>query len=342
MSESTPKVAIVSTVRGIDDGFGSWLRVHLAQGIQRIFLVLDAPNEDREIAERWIRALRVDDRVQLVPADEEHQRAARALPGVEALLADAPRVVVARQMLNVGVVMRRALEEGVDWLLHLDADEVIAPYDPARPLLEYLADQPARIDEVIFPNFEVVPESEEIEDPFRELTLFKKSPYYLRYKEFEHLYTAWNGASGRFKLFNAYITGKAALRLADVDAPFVPYSVHHFLPMRFTENVHIEDAGGPVVLHYPHCGLRRFLARFTGFNAERMDTYGEASFEDDLYGEARRLVREGRAAELPDLYRRRVMLEEPGLRARLERRGYVFRKDFLADLLGRQPVRPRE
>lgn len=327
-----PKVALVSMVRGLDESFATWLRVHLRQDIQRIYLVLDAPSEDRAHAERLIRSLDATDRVHLIDNDAAFQARTRALPGVELLLEQAERIVVARQMLAVGVVMGLALEEGVDWLLHLDSDEVVAPYEAAQPLLPYLAAQPADIDEVIFPNFEVVPEAEEVDDPFRDLTLFKKSPYYLRYREFEHLYTAWKGASGKFKLFNAYITGKSALRLADVEEAFVPYSVHHFLPMRFTENVKIEDAGGPVILHYPHCGLARFVARFTGFNAKRIDTYDESKMENDLYGEARRLVGEGKSDQLPALYRRLVMLEEPALRARLERRGYVFRRDFLDGL----------
>lgn len=333
MTGQAPKVAIVSIVRGLDDSFLSWLRIHLSQDVLRIYLVLDAPSEDLETARRLIRAASAEDRVRLFFNDDDFKAQTRALPGVEALLEQSAKIVVARQMLAVGVVMGAALQEGMDWLLHLDSDEVVAPYDPDRRLLDYLAVQPSSIDEVIFPNFEVVPEAEEIDDPFRELTLFKKSPYYLRYREFEHLYTAWKGASGRFKLFNAYITGKSALRLADVDQPFVPYSVHHFLPMRFTENVKIEDAGGPVILHYPHCGLARFVGRFTGFNADRIDTYDESSFGDDLYGQARSAVKEGRADELPELYRRAVMLDEPGLRGRLERRGYIFRRDFLADLL---------
>ncbi len=333
MTRTPCKVAIVSIVRGLDDSFLSWLKVHLLQDVLRIYLVLDAPSEDLETARRLISAASAQDRVRLFLNDDDFKAKARALPGVEALLEQSAQVVVARQMLAVGVVMAAALEEGMQWLLHLDSDEVVAPYDCDQPLLGYLAAQPSKIDEVIFPNFEVVPEAEEVSDPFRELTLFKKSPYYLRYREFEHLYTAWKGASGRFKLFNAYITGKSALRLADVDEAFVPYSVHHFLPMRFTDNVKIEDEGGPVILHYPHCGLERFVGRFTGFNADRIDTYDESSFGDDLYGLARKTVKEGRADELPELYRRAVMLQEPGLRARLERRGYVFRRDFLADLL---------
>ena len=257
-------------------------------------------------------------------ADEAHGARARQLPDYEGFAPQLARVVVARQMLNAGVIIPDARADGMDWLLHLDADELIAPYTSGVSLPDYLAAVPAAIDEVIFPNFEAVPLTEEMDDPFLSVRLFKKSPYYLRYKEFEHVFTAWDGAGGKFKIFNAYITGKSALRLADVDAPFVPQSVHHFLPLRFTANVHIEDEGGPAVFHYPFCGLSRFVSRFTGMNKDRINTYAVA---DDLYGQAAALVAEGRMEALPALYRRLVMLE--GVMEKLERRGLLVRWDVV-------------
>lgn len=315
------RVGLVSTVRGLDASFFTWVEHHLRAGIARIYLVFDAPDEDRETIAALRRAH--PERVRCVDNDAAHRARGAGLPGYESYAAQSERYVVARQRLNVGILMPEVRADGMDWLLHLDSDELIAPYTRALSLPDYLAGLSADIDEVIFPNFEALPEAERIEDPFREVTLFKRSPYYLRYKEFEQLFTAWDGASGRFKIFNAYITGKAALRLADVDEPFVPRSVHHFLPMRFTANVHIEDEGGPAIFHYPFCGLDRFLARFGGFNAERADTYDEKGFEDDLYGAARALTAAGRHEELPALYRRLVLLEE--VRPKLERRGLLLR-----------------
>jgi hypothetical protein len=148
----------------------------------------------------------------------------------------------------------------------------------------------------------------------------------MRYREFELLFTAWNGFSGTYKLFNAYITGKSALRMRGANVPFVPSSIHHFLPFRFNRNVHIEDEGGPIVLHYPHCGLDRFVQRFTGFNRERVNTYDGRKFDDDLYRQAAEVVAAGREDELPALYRRLVMLDDARLRARLREYGFLVRR----------------
>lgn len=324
MSARHVRLGVVTTARGLDASFRTWLLHHHAIGFEHLYVVLDAPDEDHATA-AWVRAHPTLARVvTVIPADAAHRAAVEARPEYAAFAADYARIVVVRQMLNVAVVMARALADGVDWLFHLDADELVTPYArPDEPLADYLAKVPDDVDEIIFPNVEAVPAHDEVEDPFRAITTFRRSPYYLRYKQFEHVFTAWNGASGRFKLFNAYITGKSALRLSATDAAFVPHSVHHFLPLRFTANVHIEDEGGPIVRHYPHCGLARFVARFTGFNRARVNTYGEAAWEGDLYSQAEALVREGREAELPALYRQLVCLDDPALRSKLERRGLL-------------------
>ena len=313
-------------MRGLDASVLTWLQHHQSHGFRRIYLVFDAPDEDREWIDE-IRASRVlGAGVHIVENDAQHQERVRALPRYAQLAPTCERTVVHRQMLNVGVVMQQARADGVDWLLHLDSDELLAPYSADTGIRAYFEQVPEHVDEVIFPNFEAVPETEEIGDPFIEVTLFKKSPYYLRYQEFEHLYTAWNGGSGTFKLFNAYITGKAALRMRDVDIPFVPASVHHFLPFRFNRNVRIEDSGGPIVLHYPLCGLQRFVDRFTGFNRQRVNTYDGTGFVEDLYLKAAELVAAGREPELRELYRRLVMLDDVSLRARLQRNGFLLRR----------------
>lgn len=320
-----PSLALVATVRRLDPSFRTWLHHHRSHGFETIYLVFDAPDEDRA----WIDEIRGSahfEGVRCIENDAAHQARVRAQPQYARLAQSSVRTVVDRQRLNAGVVMAQALADGVDWLVHLDADELLAPFAPGRAIAAYFTQVPERYDEVIFPNFEAVPEAEEIADPFVDVTLFKKSPYYLRYREFEQLYTAWHGTSGTFKLFNAYITGKSALRMRDVDAPFVPASVHHFLPFRFNGNVRIEDEEGPIVLHYAHCGLERFVARFTGCNRERINTYDGRGFIEDLYREAAERVAQGREGELPALYRRLVMLDDVVLRARLARLGLLLRR----------------
>jgi len=319
-------LALVATVRGLDGSFLTWLYHHYQHGFRRIYLVFDAPDEDRETIDAIRSSAELAGAVLCIENDARHQERVRSLPQYGILEAGYERTVVHRQMLNVGAVMHHAIEEGIGWLLHLDSDELLAPYSPGVPIARYFEQVPERTDEVIFPNFEALPESEQIGDPFLETTLFKKSPYYMRYREFELLYTAWNGHSGTFKLFNAYITGKSALRMRDANVPFVPASVHHFLPIRFNKNVHIEDAGGPIVLHDPHCGLNRFVQRFTGFNRDRVNTYDGRGFTEDLYRQAAELVLEGREHELPSLYRRLVMLDDPRLRTRLHDQGFLLRR----------------
>jgi len=319
-------------VRNLDDSFFTWMKHHIGQGFNRFYLIFDAPEEDREVFTRVPDFESSEVSIRLISNNEEHRELLRKHEPELAASVFSENNVVRRQLLNVSWVMNFAIQDGMNWLLHIDSDELIAPYESTSLVTEYLASVDRHFDEVIFPNFEAVPETTEMSNPFFEVSLFRKSPYYMRYREFEHLYTGWHGRTGTYKLFNSYITGKSALRMKDVDVPFVPFSVHHFLPLRFTKNVLIEDRGGPAIFHYPNCGYERFVQRFTGANIDRINTYEESSFGDqDLYGRAQKLAQEQDWDGLEKCYRELVMIEDPKLMRYLVEKEYVIRKKVLTD-----------
>lgn len=104
-----------------------------------------------------------------------------------------------------------ALKDGIDWLLHVDTDELIYPSgSPAYSLQvhsfesggatcafcscstlqcarfnggvsrwacmqEVLGQVPADVDTLVFPNYESLPERDDVVDPFLEVTMFKKN-----------------------------------------------------------------------------------------------------------------------------------------------------------------------
>lgn len=107
-----------------------------------------------------------------------------------------------------------AQKDGVDWLLHVDTDELIYPsgspnfslqvlalaachallynsvlppapgraaqHDAALALnallrQELLRNVPADVDTLVFPNYESLPERDDVADPFLEVSLFKKN-----------------------------------------------------------------------------------------------------------------------------------------------------------------------
>ena len=70
----------------------------------------------------------------------------------------------------VGIEM--AMKDNVDWLLHIDTDELMYPGGNAgfslQNVLSTFADE---VDTVVFPNYESLPETDQVHDPFTEVIL---------------------------------------------------------------------------------------------------------------------------------------------------------------------------
>ena len=63
-----------------------------------------------------------------------------------------------------------AERDNIDWILHIDTDELLYPggsngFSLQRILGNYAQD----VDTVVFPNYEAMPESENVQDPFTEV-----------------------------------------------------------------------------------------------------------------------------------------------------------------------------
>ena len=65
-----------------------------------------------------------------------------------------------------------ATKDNVDWPLHIDTDELMYPGGSASfSLQDVLATFPDDVDTVVFPNYESLPESNKVHDPFTEVML---------------------------------------------------------------------------------------------------------------------------------------------------------------------------
>lgn len=70
------------------------------------------------------------------------------------------------------VAIEMATKDNVDWLLHIDTDELMYPGGSAKfSLQDVLATFPDDVDTVVFPNYESLPESSKVHDPFTEVSM---------------------------------------------------------------------------------------------------------------------------------------------------------------------------
>ena len=316
-------IAICTTVRGLDHNFLDWLSNHVSLGVQRFYTFLDAPLEDSDFEKNLppnFKSL-----VTILHHDEVLKASYLEIPEYEQFKTDLDRLVVNRQCLNTHVALELAIKDKIDWLIHIDADELIGFPQSHESLNDYLMALPDEIDSYIFPTMESIPRSKNLKNYFREIIHFKISPYLLPFHQLDRLMQGWRMRGQKFPLFNAHLQGKAAFRVSKYPESFTPHSVHEFVEYRWSSSVLVSQTWQqPFLYHFPFSGLDMFLQRFSGINKNRMNTYDKGVFGYNFYQEVNDYLEKG--LNLEELYERRVMCS--GDFEYLEKYGYICVKKF--------------
>jgi hypothetical protein len=205
-----PRVAVSTTARHLDHTFSDWCFYHLHL-VDCIYLWLDDPAEISS------------------PHLPRHTRI-HAAPGAQFLHGSVHGNMMHRQDANANRALELCLQEKVDWLIHLDSDELL--YPPDRAVLHRALAPPNG--QVTFLNHEVCPHWSCV-NPFRECHHFKL-----------------NGQAA----FNLYCNGKTAVRVAPGVSVLDAHSFTGFRGPSVT-------AAGVFILHYACPSYDRWLAKYT-------------------------------------------------------------------------------
>jgi hypothetical protein len=325
---SLPRPAIVATVRDAADVLGSFIAYHLAIGFAHIYLFFDDP------ADPFAGTLDGHPQVTPIRCDAELRSRWPALRSFRTFGAHVDTEVMARQILNCELAIGMAAQAGMDWMLHIDSDELFFCEGNNAP--EHFRELDSRgTRNAVYMNFEALPETLEVGDYFRDVTLFKVNINRLGALRFDArqmtLLRAAHFTDEHFN-FHLYNNGKAAAR---IDADLVPVTVHEFgrvTPAGTLDRQHEICGDSQLILHYPNCGFPRFLTKYR--------TLGE--FGDRWFGvneifrfhrEARDIVALGDEARARQFYRDRVMLNPAEDVALLIEQGLLKRIDGPARLL---------
>ena len=81
-----------------------------------------------------------------------------------------------KQSLNMEMAIVMAREANMDWITHLDTDELLHSASAREySLRQLLLDVPNNVDMVVFPNYESAIERDDIKEPFSAVSMFKKN-----------------------------------------------------------------------------------------------------------------------------------------------------------------------
>ncbi len=291
--------AIVTTLKSQGPSLVTFVNYHLNLGFKRIYLMFDDPTDpDQELVSNI-------DGVTAIPVDDNTKKQWESLSKFERYGQHTGKEKRARQTLNAQLGLMMAMEEGIDWILHIDADEL---FWPGRNSLDTHLDTLIK-DEVIavrYFNFEAVPSTHEIGDYFLEVNAFKK-PRKLLEKLNIDLSQHWQE---KRKYFNFYNNGKSMCRVRE---DMVPNDVHKWRSRQH----YIKTARYyyPCILHYSCCGYNFFKKKYQLVLANGFDgtVFGKSTLKERGFTmdyNALMAYKNGEEERGREIYANHVMLDE--------------------------------
>ncbi|KAL2923460.1 Glycosyltransferase-like KOBITO 1, partial [Bienertia sinuspersici] len=161
-----------------------------------------------------------------------------------------------KQTFNMETAIVMAREAGMEWILHIDTDELLHPAGTREySFRELLANVSSDVDAVVFLNYEAAVERDNIKAPFTEVSLFKKNLADLpsNYTNFKLLKEAMQNNSN---LFLTYANGKSAARIQDHLRPNGAHRWYNYF--KEPTEIKINEA---VVLHYTYTRFSDLTSR---------------------------------------------------------------------------------
>ncbi|XP_010673146.1 glycosyltransferase-like At2g41451 [Beta vulgaris subsp. vulgaris] len=245
-----PKICITSTTSAGLEDILPWIFYHRVVGISNFFLFVEGKAATPSVSE----VLESIPGVKTIPRTREfEEQQARSRIWNETWLSNAfhrpcNAALFVKQTLNMETAIVMAREAGMEWILHLDTDELLHPAGTREYSVRELFNKvPSDVDLVVFLNYEAAVERDNIREPFSEVSLFKRNLADLpihNYTNFKFIRKTFHGNPN---FFLTYANGKSAARIQDHLRPNGAHRWYNY--KKVPKEIHINEA---VVLHYTY------------------------------------------------------------------------------------------
>ena len=255
------RVALVLTVKNEERLLRHNLLYHRALGAEHIFVYFDGTTDGGKAAISDLDFVTLQDSVS--PEKYEH------LTYLEKFTSQADEHHTARQCLNTFDAQQECKAMGINWLVSLDADELVCPNTTEIIGLPQFFDTiPPQVEIVYLQTREFLQHKISIHNVFSEGTLFKTTPTYRsRLKNItKQLDNPFTGQQQKFPYWYGQTMGKGAIRIGkDV----IPHNVHRY---KKVDGLQVTSVKAGLVLHYHAYDAADFIKKFTNFS-EHPDTF---------------------------------------------------------------------
>ncbi|KAJ3695683.1 hypothetical protein LUZ60_001060 [Juncus effusus] len=256
-SDPKPKICITTSTSAGLEQILPWLFYHKVTGVVQFFLFVEGKAAKPQVSAilESIPGVKV-----IYRTKELEEQQARSRIWNETWLSGffykpCNYELFVKQSLNMEMAIVLAREAGMDWIIHLDTDELIHPAGAAEySLRRLLADTPSDVDLVIFPNYESSIERDDIKDPFSEVSMFKKNYDHLPKDTYFAMYK--DATRDNPNYFLTYGNGKSAARIQDNLRPNGAHRWHNY--RKSPNEIKLDEAA---VLHFTYTKFSDLTSR---------------------------------------------------------------------------------
>ncbi|XP_021741097.1 glycosyltransferase-like At2g41451 [Chenopodium quinoa] len=256
-STISPKACITSTTSAGLEQVLPWIFYHKVVGITNFILFVEGEAASTNVS----RVLEFIPGVQVIYRTKKlEEQQAKSRIWSESWLSSffykpCNNELFVKQTLNMEMAIGLARDAGMEWIFHLDTDELLHPAGTqGYSVSELLTEVPADVDMVIFPNYESSVERDDIKEPFSEISLFKKNFDHLPKETYFRFYKEATRSNPNY--FLTYGNGKAAARIQDHLRPNGAHRWHNY--DKTPKEVKMEEAA---VLHYTYSKFSDLTSR---------------------------------------------------------------------------------
>lgn len=304
------KIGFVLTVKNEERLLRNNLLYHKAIGMDHVFLYFD---NTTDAGKERIADLDFVSASNSVPIDKYAH-----LMYLDKFTSQATEHHTARQCLNTFDAQQRCKAAGIDWLISLDADELICT-DSEKPsdLKSFFKTIKDEVEIVNFQTLEALQQQAHYTNVFAEETWFKanKQAFY------KAIYNPFTQSSQKFTWYYGHTMGKAAIRIG---RGIIPHNVHRYKKIDGANATKLK-AGN--ILHYHAYDAEDFIKKFTNFS-NHPDTFLSGNKVEDLKLLLRDVVNSSgmNTHQLENYFKENLMFDKTEIRKFKRGRKYLFFK----------------
>jgi len=311
------KIAIVITAKNEARILRSNILYHKEIGVCKAFIYFDNTTDNGKSSISDIDIVEISDAV-LDKYDD--------IEVLEKFTQKAKKHHTARQCLNTYDALQKSKKLGIDWLISIDADElVITDKNEISDLNSFFSKINDSVDLVNFKPYEIVQDRSHFNNVFAEASYFKVIHKFSRridqiYKPF---YNPFNKNYIKFSYWYGQHLGKAALRVNSKEE-ILPKNVHRYV---YANGESINAVSIKGMLHYHMFDAKDFIKKFKNFK-DRPDHFLSGNKVESLKLLCRDIVNSKVYSneELKDYYKSNIMFSEDEVNNMIKNRNRFFLK----------------